>query len=310
VSSRTGNHRDQTVTGVSRERDVTQLSSALSCFRLTYSAGSRAGVHIAVSGSVRVRWGLAALCFGILAGTAHSMAVPLMQVAVASRNSAFTVVLQNIVNASKIIELSTFIFTAYQFWMNRRERKAADVAAAERAKIDTNYQAWQVINSAQGKGGSGGRIEALADLLKNGVSLAGIRLDDAWLEDVQLPHANLFHASMQRANLTRANLAGANLEGADLTGAILIAANLSGANLRGAILTDARLSAATLDRADLREIVGWEKLRAISHASVDDIRNAPQGFEAFALGQGAVNARTRAAMEAEFSPYSREFRAI
>ena len=65
--------------------------------------------------------------------------------------------LQNVVNISKIVELGAFVFRAYQFWKNRRERNAADAIAAQRAIIDSNYQAWQVINSAQGKGGSGGQ---------------------------------------------------------------------------------------------------------------------------------------------------------
>src|SRR5579884_1941374 len=37
-----------------------------------------------------------------------------------------------------------------------------------------HYQAWQVINTAQGKGGSGGRIEALQELDQDGVPLVGV----------------------------------------------------------------------------------------------------------------------------------------
>ena len=37
-----------------------------------------------------------------------------------------------------------------------------------------HYQAWQVINSAQGKGGSGGRIDALEELHADGVPLVGV----------------------------------------------------------------------------------------------------------------------------------------
>ena len=37
-----------------------------------------------------------------------------------------------------------------------------------------HYQAWQVINSAQGKGGSGGRIDALEELHQDGVPLVGV----------------------------------------------------------------------------------------------------------------------------------------
>lgn len=263
---------------------------------------------------VRFQLGLFSLTLGLAASAAYALATPLPQAAVVqpvvARAATFTVVLQNIVNLSKVIELFAFIFSAYQFWMGRRERRAADVVAAERAKIDSNYQAWQVINSAQGKGGSGGRVEALADLLRNGVSLAGIRLDDAWLEDVQLPRATLVHSSLRHANFNRANLAGALLEGADLTSGEFVAADLRGASLRGANLTDARLSAANLDGADLRDVIGWKEMRSISHASIDNIRNAPAGFEEFARNLGAVDKTSRATIEAEYSPYSREFRAI
>ncbi len=160
----------------------------------------------------------------------------------------------------------------------------ADVAAAARALIDSNYQAWHVLNSAQGKGGSGGSIEALGDLLRNGVSLAGIKLDDAWLGDVQLPNATLPRSSLRRANLARANLSGATLEGADLRDADLVAANLSGAYLKGADLT--------------------------GHTSIDGVRHAPAGFLEFARQQGAVDAVTRAIPEDELDSNSRQFRAI
>lgn len=176
--------------------------------------------------------------------------------------------------------------------------------------IDSNYQAWQVINSAQGKGGSGGRIEALADLLRNGVSLAGINLDDAWLEGAQLPHASLVRGSLRRANLAGANLVGANLEGADLRGADLVATNLSAAYLKGANLTDARLSAATLDGADLSDVIGWREVRSISHASIQGLRSAPAGFAVFAREQGAVDSVTEAEPPDELDSYSRAFRAI
>src|SRR5436305_7256647 len=42
-----------------------------------------------------------------------------------------------------------------------------------------HYQAWQAINTAQGKGGSGGRIEALAALNDDRVPLVGVDLSDA-----------------------------------------------------------------------------------------------------------------------------------
>jgi hypothetical protein len=49
--------------------------------------------------------------------------------------------------------------------------------AGDRTK-QKHYQAWQVINTAQGKGGSGGRIEALQELNMDGVPLVGVRRSD------------------------------------------------------------------------------------------------------------------------------------
>ena len=45
-----------------------------------------------------------------------------------------------------------------------------------------HYQAWQVINSAQGKGGSSGRIDALEELHQDGVLLVGVDVSDAFLQ--------------------------------------------------------------------------------------------------------------------------------
>lgn len=178
------------------------------------------------------------------------------------------------------------------------------------SRIDSIYQAWQVINSAQGKGGSGGRIEALGDLLRHNVSLAGINLDGAWLEGVQLPDATLTRGSFQNANLSQANLADANLEGADIRHALLVAANLTGAKLHGANLAGARLSAATLDDADLTDAVGWHEITSISYASVQDVRNAPAGFLKFAREHGAVDAATPTPLENDEVSYSQAFRIL
>jgi hypothetical protein len=45
--------------------------------------------------------------------------------------------------------------------------------AGDRRK-QKHYQAWQVINTAQGKGGSGGRIEALQELNIDRIPLVGV----------------------------------------------------------------------------------------------------------------------------------------
>ena len=99
-----------------------------------------------------------------------------------------------------------------------RRTKTGLIAVAVGLMLAANYQAWQVVNAAQGKGGSGRRIDALADLARNRVSLAGVNLDGAWLEGIDLPSAILPQASLRGSNLQASELSSANSDRADLTG--------------------------------------------------------------------------------------------
>lgn len=165
-----------------------------------------------------------------------------------------------------------------------------------------HYQAWQVINTAQGKGGSGGRIEALQELNADKVPLVGVEVSGAFLQGIDLSHARL-----RRANFSSADLRNSNLQAAELTDADLGSANFRGSNLRetdlqdarlddadlvGADLSSADLSDASLDRADLRNTdltsIHWQQIRSIRGANLFGIKNAPPGFLKWALQQGAV----------------------
>src|ERR1700686_1579023 len=79
-----------------------------------------------------------------------------------------------------------------------------------------HYQAWQVINTAQGKGGSGGRIEALQELNSDGIPLVGVDVSGAFLQGVQLRRAKLSRAELEAADLRRCILEGSDLEYANL----------------------------------------------------------------------------------------------
>lgn len=126
-----------------------------------------------------------------------------------------------------------------------------------------HYHAWQIINSARGQQGSGGRIEALQDLNKDGVSLNGLTAKGANLSGIQLEKADLKFANIQNATLTCvmqnvtvnkkicSNLQGANLLGANLQGANLLKVNLQGANLEAANLETINLLKANLKAANL-----------------------------------------------------------
>jgi hypothetical protein len=131
-----------------------------------------------------------------------------------------------------------------------------------------HYQAWQLINSAAVQTGSGGRIEALQALAKDGVSLQNVKVDQAFLEHIQLSGANLSwsifsdadlvaavlsHADLSNADFRRADLAGADLAGADLAGADLSHVTLTGADLTGADLTGAAFSETIALAVDFRQ---------------------------------------------------------
>src|SRR3984957_20259912 len=56
-------------------------------------------------------------------------------------------------------------------------------------------QAWQVINTAQGKGGSGGRLEALQELNVDRIPLVGVDVSGAFLQGATLANARFFRAN-------------------------------------------------------------------------------------------------------------------
>src|SRR5580658_5235234 len=82
-----------------------------------------------------------------------------------------------------------------------------------------HYQAWQVINTAQGKGGSGGRIEALQELNDDLQPLVGLEAPGAFLQGVRLDGANLLRCNLEATDLRDVHLAAAELEWADLESA-------------------------------------------------------------------------------------------
>lgn len=125
---------------------------------------------------------------------------------------------------------------------------------AEDQRKAKHYQAWQAISDAQGKSGSGGRIDALQDLHKDGVILAGVDLSGgAYLAEIQLPGAWMGKANLKGALLFRANLKGALIPESNLQEARLESANLQEADLIKANLQDADLVCANLQGAFLKE---------------------------------------------------------
>src|SRR5208337_3151131 len=144
-----------------------------------------------------------------------------------------------------------------------------------------HYQAWQVINTAQAKGGSGGRIEALQELDHDGVPLVGVDVSGAFLQGIRLPRARMARsnlnavdarnsdfagtdftaADLQWGNFRHSNFSGAKLQYADLANADFCSTNLSGANLDGATL-----DSTDLGKADLNDIK-WQKIKSLKGTS-------------------------------------------
>jgi len=166
-----------------------------------------------------------------------------------------------------------------------------------------HYQAWQVINTAQGKGGSGGRIEALQELNADKVPLVGVDVSSAFLQGLDLRGANLTRSDfsstdLRNSNLTSvdftfSNLNSANLRDAALDHAKFVQANLRSADLTGSSLVGADLSGAILDDSDLRRAdlkdIQWQRLKSLKLANVAGVRNAPEGFVAWAMSNGAID---------------------
>ncbi len=177
--------------------------------------------------------------------------------------------------------------------------------SGDRVKL-RHYQAWQVINTAQGKGGSGGRIEALQELNADKVPLVGVDVSSAFLQGIRLERANLLRSNFSSADMrssdlawcdfTLANLNSVNLRDARLDHVNFANATLSDADLTGSSLAAVDLSGALLDNADLRDAdlrdAKWQLIRSIKDANIAGVKNAPPGFVAWALNHGAVDRAT------------------
>jgi hypothetical protein len=169
-------------------------------------------------------------------------------------------------------------------------------------KKQKHYQAWQVINTAQGKGGSGGRIEALQELNIDRVPLVGVDASGAFLQGVRLHAANLLRCDLSASDLRMSDLSATNLEYSNLRSANFRSANLRDADLKEAILEDADLveaslqnvdlSGAHLDHADLSRAdlsgIKWKNIASIDRANVREVRNPPEGFLAWAIAHKAA----------------------
>lgn len=113
--------------------------------------------------------------------------------------------------------------------------------------------------------------------------LGAVRCSD--LRDCSLEGSDLEYANLRSTNFRGANLKSVNFLQADLLDSDLVDAVLKGANL-----TASHLKNADLRNADLAGVV-WLNIKAVDFANLYGVRNAPNGFIAWALSHGAITAR-------------------
>ena len=165
-----------------------------------------------------------------------------------------------------------------------------------------HYQAWQVINTAQGKGGSGGRIEALQELNADKVPLVGVDVSSAFLRGLKLEHANLLRSDFNAADVRGSDLRSADFAGADLHSANFRNSDLEdtsfenadmrdvdlwGSDLSGASFVDTDLGGADLRFSNLLHC-HWQQIRNVKMANIAGVNNAPDGFVEWAMKNGAI----------------------
>ncbi|MGA2420817.1 MAG: pentapeptide repeat-containing protein [Candidatus Acidiferrum sp.] len=173
--------------------------------------------------------------------------------------------------------------------------------SGERAR-QRHLQMWQVMNTAQGKGGSGGRIEALQELNHDHVPLVGVDVSGAFLRGLKLHKANLLRANFStvdardgefaEADFSFAEMQSGNFRNGNFVRAVLRDADASDGDFSSASFSGADLSRADLSNADLREAdlrdVQWKDIASVKGANISGVKNAPEGFVAWALKNGAV----------------------
>lgn len=111
-----------------------------------------------------------------------------------------------------------------------------------------------------------------------GLDLSGAKAADAYWANCDLTGADLYNADLTGASFRRSTLKRAQFRNACLLDAVLSDANLTDANFREA----------NLRNADLSKAKEWDKIIDIKGANVFGVRNAPDGFEKWAMSHGAV----------------------
>jgi len=111
----------------------------------------------------------------------------------------------------KLTILISLILWIYPGCKERKQATESAKQAAADTRISRHYAAWQTINSAIGKPGNAGRVDALRDLNLDGIQLDGISLagnvllvGPLNLTNASMTHADFSDGKYQEVNFSRA----------------------------------------------------------------------------------------------------------
>jgi len=178
--------------------------------------------------------------------------------------------------------------------------------------------AWTVLNTAQGKFGSGGREKAINDLIKEGVSLYGVNLSNGYYKLLKLSGQNMERSNFENSyildpKIIDCGFIDANFDNAEIVDAFIMACSFQRASFVNAIfngdccldnssfeeayckgieinssLSGTDFTATDLRGSNLSNISSWKEIKSIRFANIYGIINAPKGFLEWALQNGAV----------------------
>jgi uncharacterized protein YjbI with pentapeptide repeats len=139
----------------------------------------------------------------------------------------------------------------------------------------THYAAWALIATAAGKSGELGRINALENLNRDGVSLDGIDLSKAVLPGIKLPGVSLRFATFDHTQLSDAKFACDPFKASisRLLNIDTCTADFYGVTFKQAELANVDLGHSSLDRVNFISSNLYNPNMRMAHLKYVDFRN-------------------------------------
>src|ERR1017187_4247913 len=124
--------------------------------------------------------------------------------------------------------------------------------AAEDSKKSRHYVAWQTLNSADGKPGNAGRLDALQDLNQDGVVLDGISLSGATIiGPLMLTNGTMKRASFSRGYFDNVNFLRTVFDQSQWSYSSVQSCDFGSCDISDSVFTNVFFTLCNLDSADL-----------------------------------------------------------